>query len=218
MAQLQQEDDQIKRLIHYRDLNRRPSFNERKEEDKSTLTLIRQWDRIVANGEGTLFRKITDKQGDSVHQLLLPSCLKNDVLQALHDNAGHQALERTEHLIRSRCYWPTMAKDIDNYIKKCYRCNQAKMPYHQLKTPLGRLVASKPLECVAVDFTVLEPSSDGRENVWIITDVFTKYTVASLVKIRKLQLWQKHYAKNGSSGMAFLFVFKATKVVTLNQT
>lgn len=185
MARLQQEDDLIKRLVHYRSIDRRPNFRERQEEEKSTLALIRQWDRIVTNEEGTLFRKITDNHGDSIYQLLLPSCLKNDVLQALHDDAGHQALERTEQLIRSRCYWPTMSKDIDNYIKKCYRCNQAKMPYHQLRTPLGRLVASKPLECVAVDFTILEPSSDGRENVLVITDVFTKYTVAIPCKNQK---------------------------------
>ncbi len=37
-------------------------------------------------------------------------------------------------------------------------------------------LASRPLEVVAVDFTVLEPSSDGHENVLIVTDVFTKFT------------------------------------------
>ncbi len=31
---------------------------------------------------------------------------------------------------------------------------------------------------MAVDFTVLEPSSDGRENVLIVTDIFTKFTQA----------------------------------------
>ena len=46
------------------------------------------------------------------------------------------------------------------------------------KTPMGRLSATRPLEVLAIDFTVLEPSSDGRENVLVITDVFTKYTVA----------------------------------------
>lgn len=29
-----------------------------------------------------------------------------------------------------------------------------------------------------MDFTVLEPSSDGRENVLVLTDVFSKFTVA----------------------------------------
>ncbi len=37
-------------------------------------------------------------------------------------------------------------------------------------------LASRPLEVVAVDYTVLEPASDGHENVLIVTDVFTEFT------------------------------------------
>ncbi|KAK3532108.1 hypothetical protein QTP86_008372 [Hemibagrus guttatus] len=36
----------------------------------------------------------------------------------------------------------------------------------------------KPLEVVAMDFTTLEPASDGRENVLVVTDVFTKFSQA----------------------------------------
>ncbi|CAC5383311.1 unnamed protein product [Mytilus coruscus] len=36
----------------------------------------------------------------------------------------------------------------------------------------------KPLDILAMDFTVLEKSSDGRENVLVLTDVFTKFTQA----------------------------------------
>ena len=34
------------------------------------------------------------------------------------------------------------------------------------------------MEIVAMDFTVLEPSSDGHENVLVLTDVFTKFAWA----------------------------------------
>ena len=43
---------------------------------------------------------------------------------------------------------------------------------------MGSLLASKPLEVLAIDFTVLERSSDGLENVLVMTDVFTKFAVA----------------------------------------
>ena len=39
-------------------------------------------------------------------------------------------------------------------------------------------LASRPLEVVAVDFTLLQPTTDGRENVLVVTDVFTKFTQA----------------------------------------
>lgn len=42
----------------------------------------------------------------------------------------------------------------------------------------GALLASQPLEVLAVDFTLLEPATDGKENVLVITDVFSKFTQA----------------------------------------
>ena len=43
---------------------------------------------------------------------------------------------------------------------------------------MGHLTASKPNDILAMDFTVLEPASDGRENILIMTDVFSKYVQA----------------------------------------
>ncbi len=43
---------------------------------------------------------------------------------------------------------------------------------------MNSIQASKPLEVVALDFTVLEHSQSGKENVLVITDVFSKFTVA----------------------------------------
>ena len=54
-----------------------------------------------------------------------------------------------------------------------------------LVTELRSLLASRPFEVVAMDFTVLEPSSDGRENVLIFTDIFSKFTVAIPTKDQK---------------------------------
>ncbi|MCB4745566.1 MAG: transposase family protein, partial [Sulfurovum sp.] len=45
-------------------------------------------------------------------------------------------------------------------------------------TTSGHLIASRPLEVLAIDFTKLDQASDGRENVLVMTDVFTKFTQA----------------------------------------
>ena len=50
---------------------------------------------------------------------------------------------------------------------------------------MGNLIATQPLEVLAIDFTLLEPSSDGRENVLVMTDVFIKYTCAVPTKDQK---------------------------------
>lgn len=52
------------------------------------------------------------------------------------------------------------------------------MPQPRVHTPLGHLLSSKPNQIVAMDFTVLERSICGRENVLVMTDVFSKFTVA----------------------------------------
>ncbi|KAL8565848.1 hypothetical protein ACOMHN_057274 [Nucella lapillus] len=45
-------------------------------------------------------------------------------------------------------------------------------------TTSGHLLASRPLEVLAIDFTKLDQASDGREDVLVMTDVFTKFTQA----------------------------------------
>ena len=40
------------------------------------------------------------------------------------------------------------------------------------------ITAFKPLEVLEMDFSQLEPASDGRENVLVLPDAFTKFTVA----------------------------------------
>jgi len=50
---------------------------------------------------------------------------------------------------------------------------------------MGSLVATALLDVLAIDFTVLEPASDGRENLLLITDIFTKFTQAIPTKDQK---------------------------------
>ncbi|KAJ7987238.1 hypothetical protein DPEC_G00336670 [Dallia pectoralis] len=91
---------------------------------------------------------------------------------------GHQGIERTLNLLRQRCFWVGMYEDVERWVKKCQRCILTKMPQPRICPPMKPFLASRPLEVVAVDFTVLEPATDGRENVLVVTDVFTKFTQA----------------------------------------
>lgn len=74
-----------------------------REEWKSTapvLEIARQWRRICER-DGVLYRLVYPPDGgNGVLQLLLPQALQDEVLQALHDNQGHQGCERTLSLVR----------------------------------------------------------------------------------------------------------------------
>ena len=132
-------------------------------EKKSARKLLGQWDRLRKH-QGVLYRSIQD-EGREYWQLLLPKALRAEVLHQLHDAAGHQGVERTFALVRKRCYWPGMMKEVEKWCRECDRCTLAKEPTKKLRPVMGNLLASRPLEVLAVDFTVLEPASDGRENV-----------------------------------------------------
>ena len=133
----------------------------------SLRVLVRQHDRLIVQ-DGLLYRKVKLCQGEPTFQLVLPSVLRPDVLRALHDGMGHQGNERTTQLLRSRVYWPGMYEDVKSYISACSRCAMGRQ--QRAKVPSGHLLASRPLEMLAMDFTKLEMSSDGRENVLVLTD------------------------------------------------
>ena len=177
LRRLQLGDPAIGRLIHYRKLDRKPSRGERVNESSEVMKLIRQWD-LITEQSSILYRAITRDDGNTQLQLLLPHGIRKEMLSRVHDECGHQGLERTEKLIRERCWWPGLHNDVKEYVTQCQRCAIAKGPYTAVKTPLKSFMATKPLEVLAMDFTQLEKSADGRENVLVLTDVFSKFTIA----------------------------------------
>lgn len=44
--------------------------------------------------------------GEEVLQLVLPTPLRSEMLTQLHQDHGHQGIERTLQLVRQQCYWP----------------------------------------------------------------------------------------------------------------
>ena len=88
------------------------------------------------------------------------------------------SIERTTELLRLRCYWPGMFAEVARWCQQCERCQLAKDTRPATQSFMGHLLADRPNEILAIDFTVLEPSASGLENVLVMTDVFTKYTLA----------------------------------------
>lgn len=71
-----------------------------------------------------------------------------------------------------------MSSDIKQWVQECERCQAAKDAAPIPHSFMGHLLASRPNEILAIDFTILEPTRIGVENVLVMTDVFTKYTLA----------------------------------------
>ena len=175
---LQQADPVLQEVLAFWGRQQSPNYQERKHLSPPALTIIGQWNRLVEQ-EGVLFRRIFRPDGaEAVLQLLLPATLKQEVLAQVHQGHGHQGVERTLELVRQRCYWPGMSSEVAQWCRECERCLVAKDTPRPPPSFMGHLLASRPNEILAIDFTLLEPSHNGLENVLVMTDVFSKYTLA----------------------------------------
>ena len=175
---LQRADPVLQEVVEFWGKRQRPNPQERKHLSSPTLAILRQWGRLVER-DGVLFRRIFRPDGaEEVFQLLLPAALKPEVIAQVHQGHGHQGVERTLDLLRQRCYWPGMSTEVAQWCRECERCQVAKDTHLTTHAFMGHLLASRPNEIVAIDFTLLEPSRNGVENVLVMTDVFSKYTLA----------------------------------------
>ena len=153
---LQQADPVILEFMPFFERKQRPSHEERAQLSQSALILLRQWDRLVER-DGVLYRQVFRSNAEPTFQLLLPEALTSEVLNQVHQEHGHQGVERTLALLRSRCYWPGMSSDVAQWCQACERCQVAKDVHPTPNSYMGHLLASRPNEIVAIDYTTLEP-------------------------------------------------------------
>ena len=181
---LQDKDEDVGRAkAVFKQFEECPKFGVIKGENKTVRRILRDWNKLTIDNN-VLYRTVCEN-GEEVRQVVLPRKLVGIVLHSLHDNAGHQGKERTLALVRNRCYWPTLAKDVEEWCNKCERCLVAKPKFPKVKPFRGSIIASQPLDMVAMDYTLLEKSSNGKENVLVLTDVFSKFTIAIPTKDQK---------------------------------
>ena len=148
---------------------------------KAARKYLLQFDRLILK-QGVL-HCIYISNDVETHQLVLPLEYHQTILHMLHDDYGHQGLDRT--LVRERFYWSTMNHDATEYVTNCHWCHVAKGHYTGLYTQQGSLVANNPLDLLCIDFLKVDPSRDGKENILVLTDAFTKFSQAFVTNNQK---------------------------------
>ena len=150
---------------------------------KAARKYLLQFDRLVLK-KGVL-HQIYISNDVKTHQLVLPLEYHETVLHMLHDDYGHQGLDRTLALVRERFYWSMMNHDATEYDTNCHRCHVAKGHYTGPHTQQGLLVVNNPLDLLCIDFLKVDPSRDGKENILVLTDAFTKFSQAFVTNNQK---------------------------------
>ena len=67
-----------------------------------------------------------------------------------------------------------MNHDVTEYVTNSNWCHVAKGHYTGTHTQQGSLVANSLLDLLCIDFLKVDPSRDGKENILVLTDAFTK--------------------------------------------
>ena len=131
---------------------------------------------------------------ETLLQLVLPAVQREVALRGCHNGVGHLGLEHMLDLMHDRFFWPCMAAQAREHIRKCCPCLAFKAS--QPKAPLENIVATHPLELVHLDYLCLEPGKGLDENVLMVTDHFTRYAQAYGTSTQSTQttaktLWDK---------------------------
>uniref|UniRef100_H3AVT4 Gypsy retrotransposon integrase-like protein 1 n=1 Tax=Latimeria chalumnae TaxID=7897 RepID=H3AVT4_LATCH len=178
LKNLQEQDPVCGCILIYYSSGRRPSAKEVQKESKEVQKLLNQWPKFSIL-QGVLYRAILDpRDNEKIWQLVVPQVLQKETFRAKRDHAGHFSWKCTLDTMQQCYYWPTLAKDVKNWTEQCKRCALAKDIMPRTRTRLVCMNFSAPLEALAMDYTVLEKTTDGYENVLVLTDMFMRFTIA----------------------------------------
>ena len=141
---------------------------------------------------GLLYRKTQQGQADEImFQFVVPQRHRGITLDGCHQEVAHQGQHRSIALMQECFWWPGMARDLRNCIKKCSHCRkyEAAPPV----VPMKPLTCSGPGELLHVDFTSIEEMVPLKEepvihNVLVLQDHFSKYVVAYVVKDQTVRI------------------------------
>ena len=183
----QQEDPVLYQVVK----NRKASQETFKEallkvtDRKAVSAYAKSKDQLIMKN-GLLYRQSSQGQTkETVLQFVVPQIHRNAALDGCHREAAHQGQSRSLSLMQERFWWPDMARNLRNCIRKCGRCKkfEAALPI----APLKPLACSGPGELLHVDFTSIEETvplcqEPVIRNVMVMQDHFSKYVVAYVVK------------------------------------
>ena len=114
-------------------------------------------------------------------QLVIPDFenLRALVLHELHDArySGHLGVKRTNDLVSRQYWWPTMAKDVNSYVRSCPLCQANKASTAKKAGLLQSLpIPDRYWDSISMDLiTDLPVTSDGFDSILVVVDRLSKY-------------------------------------------
>ena len=151
------------------------------EFDKTFLERVKESARKDKEYQEDLAKDPTNQRGLIFFQkrLRIPvdQDLRKEILESEHDypTSGHFGQRKTLELVTRNFYWPNMDEAINEYVRTCDACQRNKSRRHArygLLEPLE--IPYAPWKSISVDFIVTLPESEGKTQIMVVVDRFTK--------------------------------------------
>ena len=134
-----------------------------------------------------------DLDGVLHHQGLpyVPEIIRTELINRLHDNslASHFEIEKIQELIARKYYWPTLRRDVEDYVRGCNVCLALKAVRHKPYGDLQSLpIPTHRWKDLSMDFVTGLPIStdwkgDSYNSILVIVDWLTKMVHYKPVKV-----------------------------------
>ena len=106
-------------------------------------------------------------------RLIIPSCLRLDVLDKLHE--GHQGIVKCRERAKASVWWPGLSKQLGDLVQQCTTC--AKERYVPPETLMPSALPQRPWQKVGTDLF------EWHKNTYVlIVDYFSRY-----IEVAKMQ-------------------------------
>lgn len=98
--------------------------------------------------------------------------------------ASHVGINATRCTISNRFYWPTISKDVSDFVRTCNVCQcSSNKILKSATTELHNIpIPTEVFKQVGIDIAQLPESSDGYKYVVVLIDYFSKWTEARALK------------------------------------
>ena len=191
-------------------------------QDNKCTTLI----RMLKNGkldpvayslqEGVLYRRVVEggQSFQAIYVPRTPESLIQAILQAAHDESGHNGFPRTYSAIRRLYYWKGIKEDVLQHCRNCYTCQLHKTAAVKFEAKHFK-PSLKPMDFIAMDLIgeFHPPSSQGNRYALTGVCMLTGFTWCIPIMSKKATDVARAYMQH-----VYSILGGSTKILTDNGT
>ena len=152
-----------------------------RRETNEVVALCKRWSQLRWDAFGILCREgKTWKFGcgsEGLLQRLVPGKLRKSIFMRVHGaECSHLGYERVYAMLYARFYWWNMSQDVQEWLRACKSCQQAKPGVKAGKMPMKLDLVGAPMRRCGMDLQGPFPRSNGgMVYILVIQDYFSKW-------------------------------------------